>query len=227
MLPASPGTNWIAGGAAAAILLPVLTIGVGMPFWIACIIGAAAGGGFAVLLSPRKLFEGLDASGAARGKIEFARDLLTDAEPLAVRLEVAVSSIRTPKVAERVRHLARVSREIFAGIEEDPLRVDRVRRFLTYYLPRAAELVEAYSLLEKGSARDTTRLTATSELIDRLDVAFTHYATNLQEADLGNLDIELKLLKSSLDEDLGPSKIGAPPDPDRIGAAPDPNKRTA
>ncbi len=227
MLPASPGTNWIAGGAAAAILLPVLTIGVGMPFWIACIIGAAAGGGFAVLLSPRKLFEGLDASGAARGKIEFARDLLTDAEPLAVRLEVAVSSIRTPKVAERVRHLARVSREIFAGIEEDPLRVDRVRRFLTYYLPRAAELVEAYSLLEKGSARDTTRLTATSELIDRLDVAFTHYATNLQEADLGNLDIELKLLKSSLDEDLGPSKIGAPPDPDRIGAAADPNKRTA
>ncbi len=227
MLPASPGTNWIAGGAAAAILLPVLTIGVGMPFWIACIIGAAAGGGFAVLLSPRKLFEGLDASGAARGKIEFARDLLTDAEPLAVRLEVAVSSIRTPKVTERVRHLARVSREIFAGIEEDPLRVDRVRRFLTYYLPRAAELVEAYSLLEKGSARDTTRLTATSELIDRLDVAFTHYATNLQEADLGNLDIELKLLKSSLDEDLGPSKIGAPPDPDRIGAAPDPNKRTA
>ena len=218
MPPLWSGTNWIAGGAAAAVVLPVLAIGVGMPFWIACIIGAAAGGGLAVLLSPPKPFEGLDASGAARGKIEFARDLLTDAEPLAVRLEVAVSSIRTPKVAERVRHLARVSREIFAGIEEDPVRVDRVRRFLTYYLPRAAELVEAYALLEKGSARDATRLSATSELIDRLDVAFTHYATNLQEADLGNLDIELKLLKSSLDEDLGPSKIGGPPDP---------NKRTA
>ena len=226
MPPALSGMNWIVGGATAAVLLPVLAIGVGMPFWIACIIGAATGGGLAVLLSPRQLFEGLDASGAARGKIEFARGLLTDAEPLAVRLEVAVSSIRTPKVSERVRHLARVSREIFAGVEEDPLRVDRVRRFLTYYLPRAAELVEAYALLEKGSARDTTRLAATSDLIDRLDVAFTHYATNLQEADLGNLDIELKLLKSSLDEDLGPSKIGVPPDPD-IGAQPDPNNRRA
>ena len=123
------GMNWIAGGAAAAILLPVLAIGVGMPFWIAGIISAAAGGGLVVLLSPRKLFEGLDASGVARGKIEFARSLLTDAEPLAVRLEVAVSSIGTPKVAERVRHLARISREIFAAVEEDPLRVDRVRRF--------------------------------------------------------------------------------------------------
>jgi 5-bromo-4-chloroindolyl phosphate hydrolysis protein len=213
MPPALRDTNWIAGGATAAVLLPVLAIGVGMPFWIACIIGATAGAGLAVMLSPRKLFEGLDASGVARGKIEFARGLLTDAEPLAVRLEVAVSSIRTPKVAERVRHLARVSREIFAGVEDDPLRVDRVRRFLTYYLPRAAELVEAYALLEKGSTRDAPRLTATSDLIDRLDVAFTHYASSLQEADLGNLDIELKLLKSSLDEDLGPAKIDASPDP--------------
>ena len=214
MPPAISGMNWIAGEATAAILLPLLAIGVGMPFWIACIISLAAGGGLVVLLSPRKLFEGLDASGAARGKIEFARGLLTDAEPLAVRLEVAVSSIGTPKVAERVRHLARISREIFAGVEEDPLRIDRVRRFLTYYLPRAADLAEAYALLEKGSTRDATRIAATSDLIDRLDAAFTHYAANLQEADLGNLDIELKLLKSSLDEDLGaPPQLGAPPDP--------------
>lgn len=218
MSPASSGMNWIVGGAAAAVMLPLLAIALDMPFWIAGVISATAGGGLVVMLSPRKLFEGLDASGAARGKIEFARELLTDAEPLAVRLEVAVSSIGTPKVTERVRHLARVSREIFAGIEEDPLRVDRVRRFLTYYLPRAADLVEAYALLEKAASRDTARMSATSDLIDRLDVAFTHYAANLQEADLGNLDIELKLLKSSLDEDLGPSKIGAPPDPNKRSA---------
>jgi len=47
--------------------------------------------------------------------------------------------------------------------------------------------------------------------------AFSHYATNLQEADLGNLDIELKLLKSSLDEDLGSSQLPVP----------DPGKRRA
>lgn len=207
--------NWIAGGAAAAILLPLLAIGVGMPFWAAGLISVAAGGGVVALMAPRKRFEALDSSGAARGKIEFARDLLTEAEPLAIRLEVAVSTIGTKKVAERVRHLARTSREIFAGVEEDPLRIDRVRRFLTYYLPRAADLAEAYAVLEKSSNRDTTRLAATGDLIDRLDTAFTHYATNLQEADLGNLDIELKLLKSSLDEDLGPSAPSAPSDTDK------------
>lgn len=61
-------------------------------------------------------------------------------------------------------------------------------------------------MLEKSGNRDTTRLVATGDLIDRLDTAFSHYATNLQEADLGNLDIELKLLKSSLDKDLGSSQ---------------------
>jgi len=214
MPPALSGINWIVGGAAAAILLPLLVISVGMPFWVACIISASAGGGLVVLFSPRKLFDRLDASGAARGKIEFARELLTDAEPLAARLEDAVSAIRTPDVADRVRHLAAVSREIFAAIEKDPLRIDRVRRFLTYYLPRAAEIAEAYGSLERGNVPDTARIAATADLIDRLDVAFTHYAANLQSADLGNLDIELKLLKSSLDEDLGPApKLGAPPDP--------------
>ena len=179
-----------------------------MPFWAACLVSVAAGGGLLVSLSPRKSFERLDRSGAARGKIAFARDLLSDAEPLAVRLEVAVSSISTPRIAERVRHMARISREIFAGVEGDPLRVDRVRRFLTYYLPRAADLAEAYALLEKGATRDASRITATGELIERLDTAFTHYAANLQHADLGHLDIELKLLKSALDEDLGPSDPG-------------------
>ena len=67
-----------------------------------------------------------------------------------------------------------------------------MRRFLTYYLPRAAEIAEAYALL--GSApRDTAGMTATGDLIDRLETAFTHYAASLQDAELGKLDIELKL----------------------------------
>lgn len=214
-MPAMPsGINWVAGGAAAAALLPLLAIGADMPFWVAGIISASAGGGVVALLAPRKLFEHLDGSGAARGKIEFARELMTDAEPIADRLDAAATSIRARETADRVRHLAGLTREIFAAIEKDPLRIDRVRRFLTYYLPRAAEIAEAYALLEKSSASSATRLKATGELIDRLDVAFTHYAAALQDADLDNLDIELKLLKSSLDADLGPAPaVGAPLDP--------------
>jgi 5-bromo-4-chloroindolyl phosphate hydrolysis protein len=203
MAPASSGTNWLAGGAAAAMVVPLLAIGTGMPFWLACLIGAAAGAGVGAILAPRTAFPRLDASGAARGKITFARELLTEAEPSAKRLEAAARTIRARKVADRVQHLASIAHRIFAAIETDPLRVDRVRRFLTYYLPRAAEIAEAFGALENSPLPDAMRMTSTGELIDRLDVAFTRYAANLQDADLDKLDIELKLLKSSLDEDLG------------------------
>jgi 5-bromo-4-chloroindolyl phosphate hydrolysis protein len=204
-MPSLPsGIDWIAGAVATAVLLPLLAIGIGMPFWIACIISVLAGGGVVAILAPRKLFAQLDASGAARGRIEFARELLTDAEPLAARMAAAATLIRAPNVAERVRHLVSIARDIFAAIEKDPLRVDRVRRFLTYYLPRAAEIAEAYGSLERSLTPNTARIAATGELIDRLDVAFTRYAASLQDTDLDKLDIELKLLKSSLDDDLGP-----------------------
>jgi 5-bromo-4-chloroindolyl phosphate hydrolysis protein len=210
-MPAPPsGLDWIAGGAAAAILLPVLAIGVGMPFWIAGVISVLAGGGIIALMAPRKLFAQLDASGVERGKIEFVRELLTEAEPLTERMDAAAAEIQARPVAERVRHLIKIARDIFAGIERDPLRIDRVRRFITYYLPRAAEITEAYRLLERSAVPDAARLAATGELIDRLDGAFTRYAANLQEADLDKLDIELKLLKSSLDEDIGPARPAVP-----------------
>ncbi|MGO4716362.1 5-bromo-4-chloroindolyl phosphate hydrolysis family protein [Bradyrhizobium sp. 2TAF24] len=211
-MPALPsGSNWVVGGVVAAVLLPVLAIGAAMPFWGAVLISVLAGCGTVAVVAPRQPFARLDASGAARGKIEFARELLTDAEPLTGRMEAAAASIRTPKIAAHVRHLVTIARDIFAAIEKDPLRIDRVRRFLTYYLPRAAEIAEAYDLLERSTVPDAARIAATSELIDRLDVAFTRYAASLQDADLDKLDIEFKLLKSALDEDLGPaSSSGAP-----------------
>jgi 5-bromo-4-chloroindolyl phosphate hydrolysis protein len=223
MPAASSETGWIIGGVVAAIAVPLLAIGAGMPFWLACIIGVAAGGGTVAVLAPRATFPLLDASGAARGKVAFARELLTEATPQAARLEAAASAIRERKVSECVRHLAVVARRIFAGIEKDPLRLDRVRRFLTYYLPRAAEITEAYAELERSEAPDPQRLASTRALLDRLDTAFTRYAASLQDADLDKLDIELKLLKSALDEDLGPAGQpvtgAAPPVPNNQGRA--------
>jgi len=205
MASENSGLDWMLGGGAAALLLPALALGLAMPFWIALSLSAGAGLGIAFLAAPKKPFAELDLSGAERGRIEFARDLLTAAEPEAGRLEAAAGAIRARPVAAKTRHLASIARDIFAAIERDPTRIDRVRRFLTYYLSRAADIAEAFSALERAPAPDPTRLAATSGLIDRLDVAFTSYAASLREADLDKLDIELKLLKSSLDEDIGPA----------------------
>jgi len=202
-MPGPSGLNWLVGGAAGAVLVPMLALGAGLPFLVACGAGALMAGGVVLLLAPGTRFKALEASGIARGKIEFARELLIEADPLVSRLETAAKAIRAKTVAERVRHLATVARGIFEAVEKDPLRIDRVRRFLTYYLPRAAEMAEAYRNLEGSPGVDSARLRATEEIIDRLSAAFTEYAANLRDAELDKLDIELKLLKRSLDEDLG------------------------
>src|SRR5947209_20472640 len=100
------GLNWLAGGAAGAVLVPVLALGVGIPFVVACAVGALAGGGLMLVLAPGTRFKALDASGVATGKIEFARELLTEADPFVERLESASKGIRDKTVAGRVRHLA-------------------------------------------------------------------------------------------------------------------------
>src|SRR5262249_5301413 len=162
--------HWVVGGTAAAILLPLLAIGVGMPFWIASMVSVLAGGGIVALMAPRKLFAALDTSGMGRGRIEFARELLAEAEPLTGRMEAAAAT-RPGPVAGGGRHLVKTAGDILAAIERDPPRIDRVRRFMTYYLPRAAEIAEAYGALERGAVPDAGRLASTGELIDRLDVA--------------------------------------------------------
>ena len=196
------GINWLAGGVAAAILVPALALGIGLPFWLALVVAGGACTGIVLVLAPRARFEGLEAKGIARAKIELAGELIEEAEPEIQRLAEAAQAIRSKAVADRVGHLGRVADGILRAVETDPLKVDRVRRFITYYLPRAGEMAESYRLLETRPTPDEQRLASTGAIIDRLAVAFTRYADHIVDADLDTLDIELKLLQSALDDDL-------------------------
>ncbi len=198
------GLAWLAGGAVTALLIPVLVLAIGVTFWLAIAIALAAGAGGLLLLAPRRPFEGLNAERIGRGKLEFARELLADANPSVHSLHEAAKAIRAPAVRTRVEHLASQAERIIDAIEKDPLKIDPARRFFTYYLPRGVEMADGYRLLEQKPLPDPTRLQETSDLLDRLDMAFGQYGDALFSADMARLDLELKLLRASLDEDLGP-----------------------
>jgi 5-bromo-4-chloroindolyl phosphate hydrolysis protein len=194
--------NWIVSGVAAAILLPVLAL-IGVPFVIAAIIAAVAFAGLVVFLSPRRLFEGIDIAAVGRDKVAFARELLADAVPAADRLNAAGSRIDDISTKGRVVHLAQIARDVFAKVEANPAGATAVKRFLSYYLPRAAEIAEGYAVLEDKRAPDPAKLTEVKSVIERLEDAFVHYADSLADRELGSLDIDLRLVQASLKEDLG------------------------
>lgn len=195
--------NWVAAGAAAAILLPVLVFGFGLPFPVATAVAALAFAGLVFLLQPRRLFEGIDVSKVGRARLDVARKVLTEAEPAVERLAATAARVRSPTIKGRVERLAATARAIVAGVEADPSRLASVQRFLTYYLPRAGDLAESYAVLEHQRSPDPARVSQVEELIGKLDEAFTHYADSLLESDLSGLDVELRLLQSSLEEDMG------------------------
>ena len=198
--------NWIAAGLAAALLIPLLVFVVGLPFAVGAGAGVIVFAGLVFLLAPRRLFEGVDVSKVARGRLDLARKVLSDATPLVDRLKITAAKIETTGMGGRVDRLAGTARAIIAGVEADPNRLASVQRFLTYYLPQAVELAENYAVLERQRSPDPARKTEAEELIGKLDEAFSHYADTLLESDLADLDVQLRLLQSSLREDLGQHK---------------------
>jgi 5-bromo-4-chloroindolyl phosphate hydrolysis protein len=186
-----------------AILVPVLTFAAGMPFWIAAVVGLPVFAGLVFLLAPRRLFEGLDIKVIGRGRLAFARELLEAAVPSAQRLEAAADDITDRQTAARVRHLAEIAADVFRTVEAKPESANAVRRFLSYYLPRAAEVAEGFAAIEAKRAPDIKQLEDVRAVLVKLEDAFVHYADSLVDDALGTLDTDLRLIQASLKEDLG------------------------
>lgn len=194
--------NWIVAGIAAAVVVPALSFLAGMPLWIAAVIGALVFVGLIFVLAPRGLFEGLDANVIGRGRLEFARELLNSATPAARRLEASATQISSKEAAKRVRHLAEIAADVFAKVEANPESAATVRRFLSYYLPRAAEVAEGFAVLEAKRQPDVARLQEVDLVLTKLEDAFVHYSDSLVDDRLDTLDTELRLIQASLKEDI-------------------------
>jgi 5-bromo-4-chloroindolyl phosphate hydrolysis protein len=195
--------NWIVAGVAAAVLVPALSFGLGVPFLVSTIIAVPVFAGLVVLLAPRKLFEGLDVNAIGRGRVDFARDLLNEATPSAERLRLVAGRIHDKDMAGRVKHLAEITADVFTRVEASPDSAGTVKRFLSYYLPRAAEVAEGYAVIEAKRAPDQTQLGEVRSVLVKLEDAFVHYADSLADDELGSLDTDLRLIQASLKEDLG------------------------
>ncbi len=197
------GGNWIAGGVVAAILLPLVVFGIGLPLIVGIIVAALAFGGIALLLAPRGLFEGIDVSKAGQGRVELARKVLTEAIPYRDRLKAASINQSDKDVSGKLRQMADTTDAIMAEVEKNPEKLTLVTRFLGYYLPQAAEVAEGYTLVLSKRIPDQKRAGEMRDMIGKLGTAFSRFSDSLVDADLKGIDVELKLLEATLKDDMG------------------------
>ncbi len=125
---------------------------------------------------------------------------------------VGIPSLASRRASRTTSHLADVAHGILDRLTAEPGKLPAVRRFLTYYLPRSAEITEGLGIVERQRTPDHMRLAEIEATLTKLDQAFTFYADSFAQAELDTLDVELKLLGRSLAEDLG-----MPAEPMRVG----------
>ena len=195
--------NHIAAGLVAAVALPLGVFVFGLPLLIALPAVAVLYAGVALALAPRRRGDRIDASKIGRAQADVARELIGEGESTVGKLQAAARQLRSPKHRQVVDGLAESAQTTLDRLAAAPEKLSAVRRFLSYYLPRSAEIAEGLVTLERQAAPDPRRRDGVEATLGRLGQAFAFYADNLDRADLQNLDAELKLIDRALAEDVG------------------------
>ena len=125
--------------------------------------------------------------------------VIEDAKPALVRLEAA-ASVAEGELGARLRNMVARVKEVEMGLRQDPSKLSDVQRLFTYYLPATADLLSARGAVAGGA--DPARLAEIDAMIGKLDLAYTDFASRLRGHDARSLEIDLRLLDQSLDDEF-------------------------
>jgi hypothetical protein len=109
-------------------------------------------------------------------------------------------SLRDPEVAAKRDELCLLAGKILKALEEDTSRLPRTKKFLSYYLPTTAGLLERYENLEKNPAGENVRgtLTKIKEMLSKVETAFRKQLDNLYEADAMDISADIQVMQQMM-----------------------------
>jgi 5-bromo-4-chloroindolyl phosphate hydrolysis protein len=119
------------------------------------------------------------------------------------------SKIRDYRVRKKANGVYQAASDIFENFKDDPRDIKKARQFLNYYFDSAITILKKYiELKDKKIKIDSPELEETlskvESTLDTVKTAFEKQLAKLQENDVMDLDIEIEVLKKTLQaEGLG------------------------
>lgn len=129
------------------------------------------------------------------------RALMEDAKEDMQAIEAATKQITHVQIKEQSVQLHRTGINILEYLQEHPDRISAARRFFSYYLETARNILEKYLKFQKTELRTEEVLSvnkATQRALPILNQAFEKQFTRLISNDIMDIEADIQLLETTL-----------------------------
>ncbi|MDX2235365.1 MAG: 5-bromo-4-chloroindolyl phosphate hydrolysis family protein [Hyphomonadaceae bacterium] len=153
----------------------------------------------------------VDGRNLARSQRDLIQGVLDDAADHMRALDACARRLDRPDPAsaELCRRLVRTGDKLSDVIAETPAKFAIAQRLFTYNLPKAVYVAETLCDLPEGAP--PRRAEEARHVLTRLDMVFEKTLLDLSEVDAAEMDLEMRLINQSLDEELKGNDGGKTP----------------
>lgn len=121
--------------------------------------------------------------------------------------------IANPVVTEKIYRLEEITRKIFKAVQDDPSKVGKIDRFMSYYLPSTLKILDSYDRLEDANVPGENIAKGMRSIEDTMDsiiAGFERQLDDLYKMDTLDIESDLDVMQQMLARDSAadPFKAG-------------------
>lgn len=135
--------------------------------------------------------------------LELHKKVIEDAKSDLMQIKAA-SGVASGDLSLNLQKIVQNAEKIEQDLLREPHKLSEVQRIFTYYIPSTQDLL--FARAKAVAANDQTKLTEIDSMMARLAQAYEDFARKMHGEDARSIDIDIKLLDQSLQEDLSYTK---------------------
>lgn len=208
----------VAGGLASMLSIPtVAAVGIGLLAGGAAhfVIGQLQTADLARLISRLPSFPRLpksivppevDGRNLAKSQRDLVQGVLDDGAEHLRKLDAVSSKLvgTDAAAAEICRRLVAVGEKLADAVADEPTKFAIAQRVFTYHLPKAVFVAETFLGLHEQQSEK--RGADARHVLTRMEMVFEKTLLDMSEVDAAEMDLEMRLINQSLDEELNQTK---------------------